>query len=581
VGFLDWFRPQQRSITLADFPALRDVIYSTDTSGIHVNEQTAFQVAPFWNGVDIISSQVAILPRLVYRRLDDDTRERASNHPAFKLLVYAPNRNSTPFTFWQTMMVHLLTWGNCYAEIEFDNALRPIALWPIYPTKIREEIRGDLQTQRIVYVYDGKLEKEAEDILHVPGLGWDGIRGHSVIHMARRSLGLTVASETFGSAFFGNGAWPGLVLEHPGKLTLQAQERLTASIENRHQGSSKAHRTLIAEEGMKVQKVGIPPEDAQFLETREFQVVEIARWLNLPPRKLKLHGGEAPTTPEAGHIEFLTDCLQPWLTRIEQECSRKLIPAAQRGNIYVEHLADANLRMDAQTRAATYKTYVDMGVMTPETVAKKENLPPPEDRQAPISDRIENLGQLIRAGFDPLESLSALGLPPIKHTGLVPVTVKPEEEPEPAQPQEPPPDQDIAPDPQRVAGAVRALCVELVARFTRREGEKAQRAARRGAESFSAWVEDFYAHEGDLLARYLAHAVELRLALEGAQGDARIIARDMAEDYMSRSKEELLDLPRIGLEEHVGRLVEGWELLRPHEIADKITAIGPREVIDG
>src|SRR5262245_60000685 len=427
----------------------------------------------------------------------------------------------TPFVFWQTIMAHVLTWGNGFAEIERDRAMRPIGLWTITPDKMAPQGARTGNGPRLRYVYQGKAEIDPEDVLHIPGLGFDGLRGYSVVHMARNSLGLALAAEQFGSSFFGNGAWPGIALQHPGRLGPEASANLVASIENRTK-RDRALSAIVLEEGMKVEKIGIPPEDAQFLETREFHVVEVARWLNLPPRKLKLHGGEAPTTPEAGQIEFLTDTLRPWLIRIEQECDRKLIAPAQRSTYYTEHLVNDILKMDGAARADSYKAYFDMGVLDAEQIARMENLPKPKP--------------------------------------------KPKEEPAPP----PPP----AEDQERVVSAQRSLVIGLVSRFVRREAAKGRRAAKHGPQGLARWVGEFYESEGEMFGQDLLPVVEFHMARTGAPGDARELSRKIAADYVERSKEELLDLRSAQLEDQVVKLTERWETKRPLEVAETIAAIG-------
>lgn len=567
--WLPWERTQtpaeERALTLGQLPYLAQLL-SMDTTGVYVTERMALNISAYWNGVDVISSQVASLPRLVYRRTANESRERANGYPAYKVMHDAPNDYMTPFVFWQTLMAHVLTWGNAYAEIEWDQALRPKALWPILPS----EINPEMQKGELIYVYKGHASNfdgmaqpgpelkpgktiKPEDIIHVPGLGYDGIRGYSVVSMARRSLGLSIATETFGASFFGNGAWPGIVLEHPKTLSLQAQERLIATFEQRSRTAQNAHRTHVLEEGMKASKIGIPPDDAQFLQTREFQIVEIARWLNIPPHKLKHKYGERPGgNLEAGQIEFLTDTLGPWLVRIEQECTRKLIPDSQRGTYYIEHLSDAVLRMSAETRAAIYKTYVDMGVMTLDYVAQKENLPPPPPKKEPP-----------------------------------PMPPPPSPIPPPA-PQETPPPSEPAADSgtaasssDRMAATLRALCIAQVARFTRREADKAQKAVGGTVKGFAAWVAQFYSRQSAaILESYLVHPIALQLIPQGREVDVPLVARRLAEEYIERSRRELLALlgePHGRLIALVERTMEDWEANRPAQLADKIAALGPQE----
>lgn len=558
------FRTEQRSITLADFPQL--LLNPPTAAGVAVTEATAYNFSAYFNGVDIISSQIASLPRIVYRRGANDSRERVDGSPAARVLSQ-PNPDMTDIVFWQTLMGHVLTWGNAYAEIEFDRAMRPIGLWPISPALVEPIIDGG----RLAYRFMGARIMPGEDVLHLAGLGFDGRRGYSVVQMARQTLGLGLAAERFGGAFFGNGAWPGFLLEHPGKISAEAAGRLQKSWDDLRRGPDRAYQTAVLEEGMKANKLGIPPDDAQFLQTREFQVVEIARWLNLPPHKLKHKVGERPGgNIEASQIEFLTDTLRPWLVRIEQECNRKLLSRADRQTLYVEHLVDSILRMDGTARATSYKTYLEMGVLTAAQIAQKENLPVPEERAAPIGSRIENVGRLIQAGFDPVESLTALGLPPIKHLGVLPVTVQPVDVPGP------PPN---GPPAGRMASALRSAAVDVVGRFVRIESERIRRQTKKGAQGLDAWLETFYAGQTPVLRAYLMGPVRIAMAAAGVDGDPGLVAGELAEAYVQQSREELMALPSRNLEEAAERLLAGWETSRPIDMAERLLAVDLRRAV--
>lgn len=525
LGLSSW-RPtpavERRTLTLADFPWLAELLSPPNTAGVVVTERTALNCSAYWNGVDVISGQVAALPRLVYRRTDGDGRERATDQPAWKLLHEQPNPYATPFVFWQTLMGHALTWGNGYAEIERDSALRPIGLLTLLPCDIEVRagtvVLGGQPYSGPYYVWKGTVAFHPDDVIHVPGLGFDGLKGYSVVNMARRSLALGLAAERFGGAFFGNGAWPGLMLEHPARLSDEGSARLRAQVEARHAGPDRAHKTMVLEEGMKANKIGIPPEDAQFLQTREFQVVEVARWLNLPPHKLKHKYGERPGgNLEAGQIEFLTDTLRPWLVRIEQECGRKLIAPALRGTYYVEHLVDDLLRMDGESRARSYRAYFDMGVLNAEQIAEKENLPKP-------------------------------------------------------QPKEPPPVPAPAPADEQVASAQRALLLDTVARFIRRQAEKAKRASRQGPEHLAAWLEASCEEDEPVLRSMLVPPLRLICALRAA-GDADATAGEIARTHFSQVREELLALPARGLADQVERVVTQWETIRAVELTERALAL--------
>jgi HK97 family phage portal protein len=263
---------EKRAITYDNFASL-GLLSPPVAAGVPVTQQNANTISAYWNGVTVISGDIGSLDRHLYRRVgEEDDRLRADSHPAYKVIHEQPNVTTTAVHFWETITSHAVSWGNGYAEIEWDNAMRPIGLWLITPDLIEPKVevfadrRGRL-TSRIYYLYRGSTRIEAEDIFHVAGLGFDGVRGYSPVYLARQSLGLTIAAERFGSSFFGGGAWPGLAIEHPKNLSLPAHERLKSSISDNHVGPDRAHRMIVLEEGMKISKpITIPPNDAQFLE---------------------------------------------------------------------------------------------------------------------------------------------------------------------------------------------------------------------------------------------------------------------------------------------------------------------------
>lgn len=513
---LPWNRAEKRELSLDKFRGL-GLVDPPTVAGVAVSERTALTLPAYLGAVNLISSAVAKLPRKVYRKNADDSREEASGHAVGWLVQTEPNEVCTPFVFWRTMMGHVLTWGNGYAEIERDRAHRPIALLTVQPDSIEPVVEQGV----LHYRYKGSVRIPAEDVLHVSGLGFDGIKGYSVVQMARQSLGLGMAAERYGGAFFGNYSVPGLMLEHPGVLTADAQKRLIAQIEARHQGPDRAYRTMIAEEGMKAHVLSVPAKDAQLVETRQLGVDDIARLLNLNPAFLGKSGERPGGNYESGRLDFLDNTLDPWLVAIEQEINRKLISSTQRGTYYVEHVRAAVLRTDATTRANVQKTYVDMGAMTPEYVAKLENLPPPPPKPAPV-----------------------LVAPP-------------------------PPMPMAEPDGIAQRAAWRRIVVDVTARMVRLEADRARRAASQGPEKFAVWAEEFYPQ----------HEVRLREALEPVvrgwcemrgRSDWQAMLSEIVSDLVERSRDELLGAKAIVLEADVDARVTRWERERPDEAARMI-----------
>lgn len=932
-------------------------------AGVDVSQSSANGVSAYWNGVCVISGNIGVLDRHLYRRGgSDDERERAVSHPVYKLIHGTPNPYMTPQVFWETITSHAVSWGNGYAEIEWDNALRPIALWPIMPNVIEPVVetisysRGR-KASKLWYRYRGSERIEPEDLLHIHGLGFDGLQGYSPVYLARQSLGLTLAAERFGAALFGNHAIPGLALQHPKELSKSAHERLNKSLDLRYSREG-AHGTIILEEGMTISKsLTIPPDDAQFLEcvapetevaladgtrkradavvvgdrvfgwdaaagrlipsriecvrdngvhdvltirthrgreitvttnhqflaarrarcrrcgrshaadpamtagwiraesltvgdyvatldgvawegtnevdaeraylvgamlgdgsirerrgalgftnadvevleavgaaaapfgatlrsrsrynyefgggakigrpragesmeatnplraffgglgllgtdsyskfipqaifrsgeaqaravlaglfdtdgsvrkpgdpqpmayicttskrlaldaqhglallgvqaavrtqtsklervairyevtvcgreniarlsslplrhakkaarlatwaleggakerdafrrmdriveiraeaprstvaitvegthshvtaglvshnTRSFQIEEIARWLNLPPHKLKHKVGQRPGgNIEASQIDFLTDSLLPWAERIEQECEKKLISPAQRGAYYVEHEFKKILRTDVATRTETQRAYFDMGVVTAEQIAKQENLPKPETKPESLSvkEKVEAAKELVNAGFDPVETLQALGLPPIKHEG------REEPEPPPAPPvplvEKPPPPADD--QGARAGSALRVLIQDRLQQYVRRESGRLRQAAKKDAAGLEAWVKEFYKRELMVLADVLVPLVRSGRAIVGLWGDVPGVARRLARDHVERSMGEVLSLPAQDIAFGVEALAKRWETTRAGELATALldAAADPAPEVD-
>ena len=286
----------------------------------------------------------------------------------------------------ETMTAHVLAWGNGYAEKVYNGYGDIIEIWPIAPDRVTAvDIRdGNL-------VYDIRVGNETktlprERILHVPGLGFDGLVGYSVIAMARKSIGLGMALETFGSLYFGQGTHPGVVVSHPNQLSGDAHKNLKKSLTETYSGLGKSHRLMLLEDGMKLEKIGIPPNDSQFLESRQFQIPEVARWFNIPPHKLKDLTKSSFNNIEAEQMSFVMDSILPWLVRLEQNYAMQLLsPVEQKQNIYFKHIVEGLLRANSKDRAEYYKLMIGSGIMTPNEVREKEDFNPSED---PLADEL-------------------------------------------------------------------------------------------------------------------------------------------------------------------------------------------------
>lgn len=345
-------------------------------AGPTVTPETALTLSPYFACIRVISESVASLPLLVYRRRDDGGKERATDHPLYQLLKRRPNPEMTSFEFRETQTAHCAGWGNAYAEIEWSKTGVPAALWPLNPARMEiKRVAGELR-----YLYrltDGTTANlPAWRIHHLRGLSGNGINGYSVAQMAMQSIGLGLGTEEYGARFFGNGARPGVVLRHPGKLSTEAYGRLKDSWKADHQGLSNAHRTKILEEGMDLETVGIPPEEAQFLETRKFQVVDIARWFRMPPHMIQSMDAATFGNIEHQSIDFVVHTLRPWLVRSEQRLEKDFFSAAEQETYFVEHLVDGLLRGDTTSRYNAYAIARQNGWLSVNDIRAFENMNP-------------------------------------------------------------------------------------------------------------------------------------------------------------------------------------------------------------
>jgi HK97 family phage portal protein len=335
--------------------------------------------------VRVISETVASLPLIIYRRLPRG-KERATSNPAYPILHDRPNDYMTSIVFRETAMVHVLLWGNAYAEVVWGGGGSVRGLYLIEPWRCKPKVIDGRLIYHVQTGYDenGQVMEQRDidyrDIVHVPGLSFNGIHGRSVVSWARESIGLGLRSEEFGSSFFGKAARPSGVLEHPGVLAEDSAARLRDSWQRTYGSAENTGKVAVLEEGMKFNPLTIPPEDAQFLQTRKFQVEEIARWFRLPPHKIGSLDKATFSNIEHQALEFVSDTIQPWLIRWEQEINRKILG----GDLFCEHLVDSLLRGDISSRYAAYATGKQNGWLSADEIRERENMNPLPDGQGEI-----------------------------------------------------------------------------------------------------------------------------------------------------------------------------------------------------
>lgn len=337
-------------------------------SGEAVGPVSAMGLSAYFGAIRVLSEDVGKLPLIVYKRLDPRGKERDKSSPAYKLLHDAPNDEMSAMTFRELLTQYALGHGNGYAMIEMDGGT-PTALIPIHPARVTPR-RED---GRIVYRVrqSGMPEQiEADEMLHIRGMG-DDLCGYSICRLAAESIGVGLATQKFGGAYFGNGMTMSGVLTHPGNLGEKALANLKKSMKEMYAGSENAFNVFVAEEGMKWEKMSVPPDEAQFIETRQFQVEEICRWFRMPPHKVQHLLRATFNNIEQQSIEYVTDTLMPWLVRWEQEINRKLMP--RDGETFAEHLVNGLLRGDAVTRATYYTQRFRIGTLSQNDIRELEN----------------------------------------------------------------------------------------------------------------------------------------------------------------------------------------------------------------
>ena len=356
-------------------------LFGGTTSGKNVNERSAMQMTAVYACVRILSEAVAGLPLHVYAYDDNGGTDKATDHPLYRILHDEPNPDMTSFVFRETLMTHLLLWGNAYAQIVRNGKGQVMGLYPLMPDRmtVDRDTRG-----RLVYLYrrggDDAPEigsKEiillpATDVLLIPGLGFDGLIGYSPIAMAKNSIGMAIATEEYGAKFFSNGAAPGGVLEHPGVVKDVA--RLRASWNAAYQGSGNAHKVAVLEEGLSFKQIAISPEQAQFLQTRKFQINEIARIFRVPPHMVGDLEKSSFSNIEQQSLEFVKYTLDPWVVRWEQAIHRALLSESEKGRFFVRFNLEGLLRGAYETRMKGYAIARQNGWMSANEIRAQESL---------------------------------------------------------------------------------------------------------------------------------------------------------------------------------------------------------------
>jgi len=346
-------------------------LYVGSNAGVSVTPDNAMRLSAVYACIRVIAESVATLPLKVYRLGDDGLRQEARDHPYWRLLHESPNEFLTSNQFIEIMQANLCLHGNAYAEIETDNTGNVVAFWPIPATRCNTI---DRQWYSLNVGNETKVLPYYR-VLHIPALSFDGIKGRSPLRDCAETIGLGLAAEQYGAQFFGSNAIPPLVLKHPGILSDEARENLGKQWQNAYAGLTKSQRVAVLEEGLEIERLSVPPEDSQFLETRKFEVEEIARIFRVPLHKIQHQ--EKSTSWGSGieqlNTAFVTDTLRPWLVRWEQILNRKLFDGTP---YFAEFELQGLLRGDSEARSKYYKEMLWLGAMSPNEIRRLENMAP-------------------------------------------------------------------------------------------------------------------------------------------------------------------------------------------------------------
>jgi len=370
MGLFDFLtgRKEKRSF---DFGPGSGMLFNNSRSGVKVDEKTSVGLTAVWASVRLLSETIASLPLNVYKKEANGSKHVDDSNPINDLISIAPSPNYTSYTWRETMMNSLLLFGNAYACIHRNGGAKPVGLEFLNPKEVEPFISD--QDNLIYYNYKGEI-KAAAEMLHIVGFSFDGVLGKSPIQACKDAVGIGLASQEFGSNFFGQGANLSGVLEHPGRLSDEAADRLRVSWNERFAGIHNSHQTAILEEGVKFSAIGMPLADAQFIETRRFSVEEVARIFRVPPHMIGDLSRSTYSNIEQQSMDYARYSLQPYLVNWEQELNRKLLSDNERKNLYFKFKTTELLRADANSRADYYRKLFEVGALSPNEIRSMEDM---------------------------------------------------------------------------------------------------------------------------------------------------------------------------------------------------------------
>jgi HK97 family phage portal protein len=407
-------KPTTTGLSTPSFPSV---------AGEKVTQKTASTVSSYFAAIRNVSEDIGKLPSPILRIEANGNKTFAKDHPAYRLLNTQPNKMMTAMTFKELLNSWAQGWGNGFAEIEFDRRMNPVALWPIHPARVQPWISDDHDLYYYVYPdYDIRglvVERKGEPIvladwqmIHIKGPTEYGVWGKSVLETMAESLGISIAAQKFGAAFYGNGAHAGGFLKHPETISAEAGNRLRDQIQGTHKGAGKSGSIMVIEEGMEFQSNTVSPKDAQALELRQFEVSEIARWFRIQPHKLQDLTRATYSNIESQNLDYVSDTLLSWSTRWQQELHVKLLMGDE--SYMVNFDFNFLLKGDRAARASYYSTMRFMGAMNVNEIRYHEEM----NNIGPLGDEYVQQSAMVPLGQAPTKGNASAFAAIIKNTAF-------------------------------------------------------------------------------------------------------------------------------------------------------------------
>jgi len=538
------------------------------TSGVRVNATTALNYSACWAGRRLITETIATLPRVMYEQ-NGRLKSPAVSHPTYKMFRREPNVRQGGVNHHAQQFGYLVDWGNCFAEKVVNNIGRTLQTYPIHPSRVpKEGVTVNPEDGTLTYkVLNDKLPPtylHQSEMFHVPGIHCDDdLWGKGVIAHAAESIGMGIATEQYGASHFGNGGGPSIVVSHPKTLGDEGANNLRKSWQKRFTGPDKANGLLVLEEDTKVSHLSFPPEANQFLQTRQFNITEIARWYNLPPHLLRELSKSSFNNIESESLHFILISIMPWLIRYEDECNRQLLIEEDKERYFFKFLLQGMLRGDQTARAAFYKAMFEMGVYSINDILELEDrnpigpmgdlrfvpmnfstlgnvfAPPPPPTPVPVDNNGQDPMQAL------LQDLTKVSIQQFQSAQETKPIVIPAES------------QEIAITRTTLATAARDTLSSTISDMIWYEGKKATREAQ-NSRTFEAWCATFY---DDKFKTLFADKVRPMLAASTAFG-VTVTAEQLTAIHCDQSRTDLLALlstPNKEFATAVQATVENWE----------------------